>query len=419
MTVTVVVRNRVSIPVPVDSLGAWRAVCQALGHRLFWDEAGGTLHVDSHLDGWTVVLDPAHGGVDRTGRGPTGYVEADFVLDVALRAASEFSRVGARVALTREQDRTVPLPDRVRLARAGRACLFISLHTSPAAERSQVEVVYHVAGWPHACHLAGHLARWLGRQTQLPGHVRWCLLPGAEEGYGAVLWRAGALPLLGQRVRLAVLAYLGSHGDAVGESRLADPGFRQACAQGLLLGVLDFLMEYPLREREGFRLLVSARRFLDGHPTGAGLPDRAGPVDGLDVPGIPVSPFFAGLSSQSSAREGVTPASPEAEHGGELTAPPPAVLPAGGAAVRVPSGTVSAPGVPPRPGPPPLPRVVGGSVVVPGAPEGLVSPARFTASVRVPAFPPSSVPAHPSSQAGTGRGPTAPLGQVTVRPPFG
>jgi len=396
---TVVVRNRASIPVPADSLGAWRAVCQALGHRLFWDEVGGVLHVDSHLDGWTVILDPAHGGAERGSRGPAGHCEADFVLDVALRAVPRFSRLGATPVLTRDGDKALSLADRIGPVRAAGPSLFISLHTSPAAGRHRVEAVYHLAGWPWAARLAAHLGRWLSRQTQLPWGMRCCLLPGSEEGYAGVLWRAGAGPSLVRRVprRLAVLVYLGGQGDILGENRLADPAFREECAEGLLLGVLDFLMEYALEREGGMRLLEPV-----GYPP---------PSFGAAPPGAPSDSAPPGDPDTASGAAPVA-AEPSAPRGADSASSAGAAAP--------PEGT-SHDGAPPaRPAvSAPVPRVVGGSVVVPGTPPGYILPARASGSVQVPvSWPPS--PGGPPGPPGVAVArPAAPSGQVSVRQPFG
>lgn len=406
MHTTVVVRNRASIPVPADSVAAWRAVCQALGHRLFWDEPSGILHVDSHLDGWAVVLDPAHGGVDRGGWGPGGLSEADFVLDVALRAAPRFAGLGARVALTREEDRAVHPADRVAPVRGLRLCLYLSLHTSPAAGENRVEVVYHLGGGLRSHRLASHLARWLSRQTQLPGRVRWCLLPGSEEGYGSTLWRAGA-GLWARGRRVAVLVYLGTHGDLLGESRLADPAFREACAQGLLLGVLDFLMEFPLKEKEVMRLLepVAPAALPVAPPVG-----RAPAVDQAMADAVAAPPADGTPAGDAAPPVDDTPAGEAAPPGTTAraaTSPPP-----GPPGVPGPAGPAETPGVP---GPP---RVVGGSVVVPGVPEGLMPPARASGTVRVPVSWPVAPGGRPQPPAGVRPG-SPPSGEVPVRQPFG
>jgi N-acetylmuramoyl-L-alanine amidase len=56
-----------------------------------------------------VCLDPGHGGKDRGNRGPTGYVEADGTLDIALRVRSILKKKGIDPIMTRDKDITVSL----------------------------------------------------------------------------------------------------------------------------------------------------------------------------------------------------------------------------------------------------------------------------------------------------------------------
>lgn len=84
-----------------------------------------------------IMLDPGHGGIDSGALGPKGEQEKDLVLAgaLALKAALEADgRVD--VAMTREGDTFIALGERVRLARAKGAALFVSLHAdSLRAER--------------------------------------------------------------------------------------------------------------------------------------------------------------------------------------------------------------------------------------------------------------------------------------------
>ena len=79
----------------------------------------------------TVVIDPGHGGDDEGARGPNGTLEKHVTLAVAqrLRAALE-SRLGARVILTRTDDRGVALDQRAAIANNNQADVFISLHAN-------------------------------------------------------------------------------------------------------------------------------------------------------------------------------------------------------------------------------------------------------------------------------------------------
>ncbi|HHY94493.1 MAG TPA: N-acetylmuramoyl-L-alanine amidase, partial [Firmicutes bacterium] len=144
MNTPVVVRNSVTVLVPEGSVDSWRAICQLLGHSLYWDQESGVLHVDSVLHGLTVVIDPGHGGSDRAGRGAMGYVEADAVLDVALRLAPLLEGIGGRVILTRDRDATVTLEERVRMVRLARADFLLSLHSSPHLPPGQLQTLHTV-----------------------------------------------------------------------------------------------------------------------------------------------------------------------------------------------------------------------------------------------------------------------------------
>ena len=76
-----------------------------------------------------VVIDPGHGGIDTGTKATSGETEKSIVLDVALTLRDRIEKTGKyRVAMTRSDDTFVPLPERVRFARALKAALFISIH---------------------------------------------------------------------------------------------------------------------------------------------------------------------------------------------------------------------------------------------------------------------------------------------------
>jgi N-acetylmuramoyl-L-alanine amidase len=81
----------------------------------------------------TLVIDPGHGGDELGAQGPRGTLEKDLTLAVSkrLRTLVE-SRLGLKVYLTREDDRTVPLDDRSAFANAHKADVFLSLHANAA-----------------------------------------------------------------------------------------------------------------------------------------------------------------------------------------------------------------------------------------------------------------------------------------------
>lgn len=76
-----------------------------------------------------VVIDPGHGGIDTGATATNGVFEKDIVLAYALGLQALLIESGRfDVALTREDDSFTRLEERVALARANKADLFISIH---------------------------------------------------------------------------------------------------------------------------------------------------------------------------------------------------------------------------------------------------------------------------------------------------
>ncbi len=84
-----------------------------------------------HLKGFTICLDPGHGGqghIPDYKRGPTGLREAEINLQVALYLREMLQNSGVTVIMTRVDDTYVSLPRRSQIANESRADFFISLH---------------------------------------------------------------------------------------------------------------------------------------------------------------------------------------------------------------------------------------------------------------------------------------------------
>jgi len=75
-----------------------------------------------------VVIDPGHGGVDN-GTQASGEIEKNLVLGFGLALRDRLEKSGKyRVVLTRNDDTFITLDDRVRIAHAQKAALFVSIH---------------------------------------------------------------------------------------------------------------------------------------------------------------------------------------------------------------------------------------------------------------------------------------------------
>jgi len=79
----------------------------------------------------TVVIDAGHGGDETGARGAKGTLEKDVTLAVARRLRTTIeSRLGLRVFLTRDDDRTLTLDERSAYANSQKADVFISIHAN-------------------------------------------------------------------------------------------------------------------------------------------------------------------------------------------------------------------------------------------------------------------------------------------------
>lgn len=193
-----------------------------------------------------VVVDPGHGGKDPGAQNlAAGLDEKDLAIDLARRVAEKLRRAGFEVALTRSDDRFVPLAGRPEAARRAGADLFLSLHFNAArpAVRGIETFVYTLAGDPST----GRLETGPRDRIAYPGNRNdpWNALLGYY--LQAELVRATGLPDRGlKRARFAVLeslecpgallelGFLSNRATAV---RLKDPAWRDLLAEAVVRGV--------------------------------------------------------------------------------------------------------------------------------------------------------------------------------------
>ena len=91
---------------------------------------------------------PGHGGDDVGARGEGGAVEKDLTLAVARRVKAAIeARLGIRVLMTREDDRSIPLNERIALANNNKADVFISLHANASLVPTASGATIYVAGF--------------------------------------------------------------------------------------------------------------------------------------------------------------------------------------------------------------------------------------------------------------------------------
>jgi N-acetylmuramoyl-L-alanine amidase len=86
-----------------------------------------------------IVIDPGHGGIDPGAHAHTGVPEKDIVFAFSQRLKARLEAKGRyRVLMTRDDDVFIPLSERVRIARAAKADLLVSIHADTISGAPQV-----------------------------------------------------------------------------------------------------------------------------------------------------------------------------------------------------------------------------------------------------------------------------------------
>ena len=179
------------------------------------------------LVGRVVVIDPGHGGSD-TGAHGHGLDEAHVVLDLAHRLEGRLSASGVTAVLTRGAEQNPTDAERAGLAEEVRADMFISLHCDTTTGGSGQGVACFYWGSPSGRQYSAIGAKLAGL-VQREVVARTDLVDCRTHARGYDLLRMTRMPAV--RVELG---YLSHHGDAL---RLADPAFRDSCAEALLAAV--------------------------------------------------------------------------------------------------------------------------------------------------------------------------------------
>jgi N-acetylmuramoyl-L-alanine amidase len=96
----------------------------------------------------TLVVDAGHGGDDLGAKGAGGTTEKDVTLAIArrLKGAVE-ARLGLRVLMTRDDDRSVLVSDRTAMANNSKADMFISLHANASFRDAVSGATVYVAAF--------------------------------------------------------------------------------------------------------------------------------------------------------------------------------------------------------------------------------------------------------------------------------
>lgn len=87
-----------------------------------------TGEIGKPLTGITILLDPGHGGTEPGAAGPNGYLEKDVNLSVSRLLRDELVAKGATVYMTREDDSTLSLQERMAMIDRVQPAIALSVH---------------------------------------------------------------------------------------------------------------------------------------------------------------------------------------------------------------------------------------------------------------------------------------------------
>jgi N-acetylmuramoyl-L-alanine amidase len=214
----------------------------------------------------TVVIDPGHGGEELGTQGSRGTLEKEITLAVARRLRTLIeSRLGLKVFLTREDDRTLSLDERSAFANNHRADVFLSIHANSAVRPALkgAEVYYltveradeearkkadansttlpALGGGSRAIDLIlweTAQARYLEQSAALAGFIEQALAARVEMSPRAVQ-QAPFRVLVGANMP-AALVEIGYLSNADQETQLATAGYQDQVAQSLLDALVKF-----------------------------------------------------------------------------------------------------------------------------------------------------------------------------------
>jgi N-acetylmuramoyl-L-alanine amidase len=189
-----------------------------------------------------VVVDPGHGGSDPGAVGVNGLYEKTVNNEISYRLKELLVENGYEVVMTRSSDHSLTLQQRVGLASAGDADLFVSIHSNahPSSSVRGTMVLYHDAAKPNPDYPASEAMKVLTPQSrQLAQYVLASVLeqvPNVDRGLlqsSAYVVRMGYIPSI-----LVETAFLSNPEDA---KLLSSSAVRDKYAVGILNGIKKFL----------------------------------------------------------------------------------------------------------------------------------------------------------------------------------
>jgi N-acetylmuramoyl-L-alanine amidase len=204
-----------------------------------------------------IVIDAGHGGHDTGTIGPTGLMEKDLCLDVALRLGKIIQQrlPSADVVFTRSDDTFIPLEERTHIANEAKADMFISIHANSSQDTGArgIETYYlNLKGSAEAMEVAARenatdnqgihelqdLVKQIARTEKIDESKEFAEDARTVKNRG--VRKAPFVVLIGADMPsiLTEISFLSNPAD---EKMLKQPEHRQRVAEGIYQGVASYL----------------------------------------------------------------------------------------------------------------------------------------------------------------------------------
>jgi N-acetylmuramoyl-L-alanine amidase len=187
------------------------------------------------MKSYKIGIDPGHGGRDRFNVGPTGYVEADGVLNMSFHCADELTKAGHTVLMSRKKDETLSITQREQFFDNNDVDFVLSIHTNAVGDPrvrgiETIHSVFKTLGKP----LAETICKQLKKDLNLPVRRVFSYdnpkTPELDDYYGMI--RETNAP--------CVIVEVEFHSNPDAERLLKDPEFQEKAGRSIAKGFLKF-----------------------------------------------------------------------------------------------------------------------------------------------------------------------------------
>jgi N-acetylmuramoyl-L-alanine amidase len=189
-----------------------------------------TGYVNSYyLSGNKIAIDPGHGGTQPGAIGINGMQEKEINLAVALKVETALKQKGIQVVMTRRNDSTLSLNQRVNIAVNANADAFVSIHANSNGEdvtANGTETFYSTA------------ATRAGDSQQLATFIQNRLYPAIGTRNRGV--KTADFYVIDNNPLPATLVELGFMKNASDGNKLASEEYRNKAAEAIALGIQDY-----------------------------------------------------------------------------------------------------------------------------------------------------------------------------------